>query len=443
MRLSYIIIPLLVGAGVSAWYWKHTHPDVVEVSVVEAQPGDVEETVANTRAGTVKACRRAKMSPSIGGQISELPYPEGAYVKKDAVLLKVWNDDLQAEIDLNQKSIETAKQTAKASCLQADVAQRSANRSARLRREGTISQEAYDKAITEAQVRKADCKAARDNIIVAKARLKMAKAQLKRTILYAPFNGVIAKINGELNEYVTPSPPGILTPPVIDLIEPGCFYVSVPIDEVDAPKVKRGLPARVTLDAWRGRIFEAEVSRIGSYVVDREKQARTVDIELTFKNAADLSSLLVGYSADADIILRTHHHVLRIPGEALLDDNHVLLFNPQNHKLEKREIEKGLSNWTYSEIVKGLKQGDKVVTSLGAEGVEEGALARIKGSASPKNGEASAIPEGIQSEIEADYKAESKHMKNTAGQVNAKPAIAEQENAGQENAKQTKKSQNQ
>lgn len=413
MRTSYIVIPLLIGAAVYGWYWKHTHPDIIPVTVTRVEKGDVEATVANTRAGTVKACRRAKMSPSIGGQIRELPYPEGAYVKKGAVLLRIWNNDLQAETEHIKQTITAARDAAKASCLQANVARRNADRARKLIKTNTISQESYDMANTEAQVRIAECQAANDNISVTQANLKVAEAQIKRTILYAPFNGVIAKINGELNEYVTPSPPGIQTPPVIDLIEPGCFLVSVPIDEVDAPKVKVGLPARVTLDAWRDRIFEAQVSRIGTYIIDREKQARTVDIELAFKNSSDLNSLLVGYSADADIILQTHHNVLRIPSETLIEDTYVMLFNPLTKRLEKRKIVKGLSNWSFTEILDGIKAGDMLVTSLGKEGVKEGVLVKIENKPDLSDSKKPVTDANFNPDIDANIKAQIEAEMNT------------------------------
>jgi len=415
MRTSYIVIPLLIGAAAYGWYWKQTHPDIIPVTVARVEKGDVEATVANTRAGTVKACRRAKMSPSIGGQISELPYPEGAYVKKGAVLLRIWNNDLQQETEHIKQTIIAARDAAKASCLQANVAERNADRARKLIRTNVISRESYDKANTEAQVRVAECQAANDNISVTQASLKVAEAQIKRTILYAPFNGVIAKINGELNEYVTPSPPGIQTPPVIDLIEPGCFLVSVPIDEVDAPKVKVGLPARVTLDAWRDRIYEAQVSRIGTYIIDREKQARTVDIELAFKNTSDLDSLLVGYSADADIILQTHKNVFRIPSETLIEDTYVMLFNPLTKRLEKRKIIKGLSNWSFTEILGGIKAGDMLVTSLGKDGVEDGALVKIENEQDLSSNKKQVSDADFNPEIEANVKAQ------IEAEINAEP----------------------
>ncbi|MBU0656969.1 MAG: efflux RND transporter periplasmic adaptor subunit [Gammaproteobacteria bacterium] len=377
MRISRILPVLLVAVVVGWFIWQKQHPNAMEVSAGKVTRGPVEATVANTRAGTVKACRRAKLSPSLGGQISTLPFPEGSQVKAGDVLLRLWNNDLQASLNAAQESVKAANQQRDATCLQADEASRSAARSERLRQSASISREELDKTKTAAAVAAANCKASAAQITLAEAQLQAAQAQLERTVLTAPFAGIIADINGELNEYVTPSPPGIQTLPVIDLIEPGCFLVSAPIDEVDAPKIKPGLPARITLDSWRGRDFPGAVTRVGSYVIDLEKQARTVEVELAFSNPDDLQDLLVGYSADVDIILETRPDVLRIPTEALLESRYVYRFSPEG-TLEKHEIQTGLNNWTFTEVTTGLEEGEQIVTTPGAEGVKEGIVAKPK-----------------------------------------------------------------
>lgn len=377
MKISRVLPAVLVIVVVGWFFWQKQHPTAMEVSAGKVTRGPVEATVANTRAGTVKACRRAKLSPSLGGQISALPFPKGSQVKTGDVLLRLWNNDLQANFNAAQESVKAANKQRDASCLQADEAKRTAERSERLRQSASISREELDKTKTAAAVAAANCKAADAQITVTAAQLKAAQAQLDRTVLTAPFAGIIADINGELNEYVTPSPPGIQTLPVIDLIEPGCFLVSAPIDEVDAPKIKPGLPARITLDSWRGRDFPGAVTRVGSYVIDLEKQARTVEVELAFSNPDDLKDLLVGYSADVDIILETRPDVLRIPSEALLESKYVYVFGADD-KLEKREIKTGLSNWTFTEVTSGLEEGEQIVTTPGAAGVMEGIVATAK-----------------------------------------------------------------
>ncbi len=377
MRKSWVVLLIVLLAAGGGWYWRATHPEAVAVKVATVTRGRVEATVANTRAGTVKACRRARMSPSLGGQISALPFHEGDRVKAGEVLLALWNEDLKAEVAHAGENLAAARKSARAACLQAALAKRTASRTRRLFQSGSVSRERYDQVKAEAEAGQAKCEAANASEQAAEAALRVAKTRLERTILKAPFDGVIAKINGELNEYVTPSPPGILTPPVIDLIEPDCFYVSAPIDEVDAPRIQPGMKARITLDAWKGRIFDGEVTRIGAYVVDREKQARRVEVRLKFTHPEDLKDLLTGYSADVDIITAAHDGVLRIPAEALIDDDHVLRYDGATGRLEKVRIEKGLTNWDWVEVKSGLAPGDRVVVSHGDEAVKDGALARI------------------------------------------------------------------
>ena len=132
-------------------------------------------------------------------------------------------------------------------------------------------------------------------------------------VLRAPFSGIVADISGELGEYATPSPPGILTLPAVDLIDDSCMFVSAPIDEVDAANVKVGQVARITLDAIKGKTFAGKVKRIAPYVLELEKQARTVEVEVEFSERPEAENLLVGYSADVEIVHNARTNVLRIP----------------------------------------------------------------------------------------------------------------------------------
>jgi HlyD family secretion protein len=369
----FILFLVVASAAVAIWYF--TRPDPVQVVVKSVDRGIVEQTVANTRAGTVKACRRAKLSPSIGGQIAKLPIREGDTVKNGDLLIEIWNQDLAAEVRLEVSEAEAARARARAACLNADVAQREANRIVNLRKTGATSEEKADKAVTEAKALRANCEAAKASALMSKARIGVAKATLARTRLFAPFNGVVAEINGELSEYVTPSPLGIATPPVVDLIDNTCFYVSAPIDEVDVPNIKPGMNSRVTLDAFGDRRFAGKVRRIAPYVLDREKQARTVDVEVKFTIPGDIRQLLAGYSADVEIILDVRESTLRIPTEAVLEGNRVLVYLPDTKVIRERTFKSGISNWYYTEVISGLKPDELVVVNVDRVGMKDGAKA--------------------------------------------------------------------
>ncbi len=371
----FIVLLLVVLAGVLVWY--KMRPKEIEVTVAQVTRGTVEKIVANTRAGTLKACRKANLSPSVGGQISVLNVDEGDMVKKGQLLLELWNNDLKAEIGLAESEIKAGKTRAAASLLQAEIAQREADRMQQLISDNAISDQDADKAITEAKVLQAAYEAAVIEMATNRARLQVIKANLERSMLLAPFDGIIAKINGELSEYVTPSPPGIPTPPTIELLDISCFYVTAPIDEVDAPAVKVGMEARVIMDAFGDKHFPARVSRIDPYVLDVEKQARTVDVEVQFINNEDGENFLAGYSADVEIITAVEENVLRIPTQALFDNSLVYVYQPQDQRLREKTVRAGISNWDYTQVVEGLQEGESVVISTDRPGLKDGVRVKI------------------------------------------------------------------
>jgi HlyD family secretion protein len=368
-RLLFILI-IAVLVVMAIMYFSREKP--ISVVVQKVEHGIVESTVANTRAGTVKACRRAGLAPTTGGQIAKLLVHEGDHVQADQVLLELWNDDLAAQLDLAKSESIASNAQAEQSCLVADEAERNANRQQKLFNKKLTSQENVDQAQTNAKALHANCIAARATANVSKSRIAVAQATLERTILRAPFAGTVAKINGELFEFVTPSPVGVITPPAVDLIDDSCLYISTPIDEVDAPTVKPGLDARISLDAFAGKTFPGIVQRIAPYVLEVEKQARTVDVETVFANPNDFRHMLPGYSADVEVILDVHKDVLRIPSEAILEGNKVLVYKGNGMSLEERDIKTGLSNWKYTEIVSGLNDNERVVTSIDREGIKAG-----------------------------------------------------------------------
>lgn len=373
--IRLFLVALALAAAYTGWR-KYSTPAVLLVNVAEVELGRVEATVANTRAGTVKPCRRAKLAPQGGGQIAQLRVKEGDRVVAGQVLLELWNVDLVAQIRLAEEQVTSVNARRNEACTAAQAARREAARQQQLLAQGFISAAALDKTSSEAEVREAACRAATAEIAAAQTRVTAARATLSRTVLKAPFAGIVAKVTGELGEYSTPSPPGIPTPPAIDLIDDTCLYVTAPIDEVDAPKIKVGLPARIALDAFPDRHFSGEVRRIAPYVLEVEKQARTVEVEVVFTDPQQAKTLLVGYSADAEIILDSRDKVLRVPAQALIDGNRVLLL--KQGALEERTITTGLTNWEFSEVLSGLKAGDQVVTSLELDGVKAGARAEAK-----------------------------------------------------------------
>ena len=364
-----LLIVCLLGAGV--WWSKRPKPVAVVLTAIDQ--GRVESSIANTRAGTVEACLRTKLSATMGGRIEVLAVKEGDKVKKGQLLMKLWNDDQQAQSTLALTQVETARKRVTEACTVAANAEREAERQSALFQQGFVSGSRDEQARADAQARRAGCDAAKADVAQAQARVAATRVEQSRTVLYAPFAGTVAKIVGELGEYSTPSPPGVPTPPAIDLIDDTCLYVRAPMDEVDAPKIAPGQSVRISFDALPKQSFAGKVKRVAPYVSAVEKQARTVDIDATLNADQAAPHLLVGYSANVEVVLAVRENVVRVPTSALQEGAKVLVAGADG-TLQQRALKTGLANWEFTEVLEGLSAGDRVVTSLEREGVKPGVL---------------------------------------------------------------------
>ncbi len=237
-----------------------------------------------------------------------------------------------------------------------------------LRAEKLASEEAADQAQGKAESNDAACTAAQDAARVADSRIDVTRAQLDRTQLRAPFAGVIAEINGEVGEFVTPSPVGIPTPPTVDLIDATCLYISAPIDEVDAPRVQEGLPARISLDAFPNadvpgpraprRAVRARPREAGAHRRDRGRVRRTREARACCRATAPTSRWCSPQRAD----------VLRVPSSVILPTKRSTCSIRHAASSPSRPVETGIANWEFTEILSGLARRRAVVSSVDRDG---------------------------------------------------------------------------
>ena len=371
-----VILVALAGTGVGLRLTIF-RPQPVPVTVQRVETGRVEDTVVNSRAGTVQSRRRSQISPGIPGLVVEIPARKGARVKQGDVLLRLDDREYEAQTQLAQRSLDAARAVAEQARLEAAQADRDWKRAQELAREQVVSETALELGRTRALTSQATVTAAQARIQEAEAALEVARATLAKTVIKAPFDGVVLDVTTEVGEWISPSPPGVPIPPVLDLIDPNALYLSAPIDEADVARIRVGLPVRITLDAFRGKSFAGTLTYVSSFVETRQEQNRTLRVEAEFEERSLPPNLLPGLSADLELILDTRDDVLRIPTYALLENSRVLVV--QEDRLVEQKVTPGLHNWSHTEILSGLTRGDSVVVSLDRPEVRAGARVRVTG----------------------------------------------------------------
>jgi HlyD family secretion protein len=372
-KARWILVVVAIVALLVALRYTVFAPDAVEVRTAAVERGRVEETVTNTRAGTVKVRRRAELSPQMGGLVVALPHREGDRVEAGELVVALDDRAQRAELESARAAVTAALAQADEACLAADLAEKELTRVKALHARGIASEQNLDLLRSERDRTRAGCAAARAAVGQAESTVGVVEVQLAFTELRAPFAGTVAELSTEVGEYITPSPPGLPIPPVIDLLDPASIYISAPIDEVDAERIQVGQTARVTVDSRPDTSLMGSVVRVAPYVLDVLEQNRTVEVEVELADPAAMTGVLPGTSADVELILDQREDVLRIPASAVAEGGEVLVLT--GGLLEQRSIEVGLRNWRFAEVRSGLEVGERVVVVRNSPEIKAGALA--------------------------------------------------------------------
>src|SRR5436190_19836462 len=144
--LTRLVVIAAVVAVIVALRLTVFRPEGVPVTIFRVARGLVEETVTNSKAGTVKSRRRATLAPEVGGRVAELPVGKGDSVVAGQLLLRVADGDYRAQVSLAERVVETARANQRQSCVAADQAQRDLVRSEALAKDELISQTLLEQA---------------------------------------------------------------------------------------------------------------------------------------------------------------------------------------------------------------------------------------------------------------------------------------------------------
>jgi len=362
---------LIVGVCIVLLRTTLLAPDPIAVTVVAVEPGRVESTVTNTKAGTIRARRRSQLSAEAGGRIVEIVRREGEHVEQGTVLIRLHDATQRAQLSLAREGLRAAEAGRRQACIARDRARRELKRKRTLADQEIVSADLLDQLESAYQAADASCSVSGAELDRAQAQIAAAQVELDKMVIRAPFDGVVAEVAVEIGEWITPSPPLLTVPPVLDLIDPSSLYISAPMDEVDSAAIHIGQTVKATIDSHPGVEFPGRVARVAPYVLDIERQNRTVEIEVELDTDASAAQLLPGTSADVEVVIEARDGVLRVPSSALVEGNRVLVAD--DGELSEQLVRVGLRNWDYAEILEGLETGQQVVISLDRAEVQDGA----------------------------------------------------------------------
>lgn len=279
-------------------------PAVVVSKVVKVPFSDRIEAI-----GTAEANESTILTSTVTETVKSISFPEGGFVKAGTIIVELNNDEERATATEAEKSFDRYQKLASTQI-------------------GSVAQKDQEEA-----------------------RMNVAKAQLNKRLIVAPFDGVVGIRQVSTGDLVSPGT--VIT--TIDAIDPIKLEFTVP--EAFLSALKEGLSIEAQSEAYPGEVFPGTVSAIDSRV---NPSTRAILVHATLPNPQ--SRLRPGLLMKVDIVKNTRSS-LAVPEEALLSagEKKTVLVIGADKKAQSRDIRLGMREMGQVEVLEGLKEGEMVI----------------------------------------------------------------------------------
>lgn len=398
---AIVLLALLIAFG-------KNKDEGTKVSVEKVATHTITETV--TASGKIYPETEVKISPEVSGEIIELNINEGDSVAKGQLLVKInpaiYSSQVQqaeASMQQTQSGVANSQQMSAQSKANFEQAQSNYTRNKKLFSDKVISATEFEQIEATFKVAKASYEAAQANIAggnfgvkASAAGLNQARENLLKTSIIAPRSGIISALSVKKGERVlgTSQMQGTQLLSIADMSR---IELRVDVSETDIAKVKIGDTSIITADAYRNRKFTGVVSKIAvssttaSTGSSDQVTNYTVHILILPQSYSDIVStgkykypFKPGMSASVDIQTRREYNILSVPVNAVTtrdwadsvqnDDSIrqvVFVYNSTDKKVMLRDVQTGIQDNKFIQIINGLKANEEVVVA------PYGAIARL------------------------------------------------------------------
>lgn len=364
---------------------------VVEVQTEKVSTRNITQIVTAT--GKVQAEKKVNISAEVSGEIIELPYKEGDYVRQNDLVVKIKPDQYYPQIKQQEAAIKVQESNLKALQVNLRKNELDLNRIKELRGKGLASQSDLDNIQAAYDATLADINTSYAQINQQQAALSSVQYELSKTTIYAPMSGVLTQRNNEVGEKVlgTMSNMGnnILT--ISDLSSMEC---DVEVGETDVTLLSLGDTANIEIDAFPNVIMRGTIFEIANTATAKNTgtQEEVVNFIVKIRIINEGYDLRPGMSCSVDIEVEKKENVLSVPIQSvttrdedsvkqtgIVTDNPELttkksdekedkklkpkeiVFVIENGVVKKRTVKTGISDISYIEILEGLSGNEEIV----------------------------------------------------------------------------------
>ncbi len=349
MKIRYIVYTALaLGVGALVYYRINSNAEISQKGKGSGQKGPVtvsgmvlqhrEFADALSLSGSIEANEQIEIRSEVPGVVESINFTEGSQVSKGQLLLKVNDLELRAQLS----KAKTAQ----------NLASENERRAKLLLEKEAISREEYDMASADFRQ--------------AQAEQQLIQAQLAKTSVRAPFAGTVGLRNVSKGTYLTPETV------VASLVNTSQVKITFSIPEKYATQIKVGREFNFTV-AGNDEAFRARI-----YAIEPQVDVTTRTLRIRAVSPNTQGKLIPGTFANVQLPLEKINDALLVPTEALIPiQNGKKIFVAKGGKATEVVIETGARTEDFSLVLRGLKQGDTILTT-GVMSLKDGTPVKVK-----------------------------------------------------------------
>jgi RND family efflux transporter MFP subunit len=320
--------------------------------------------------------------PRAAGRLQDISVRLGDRVSRGQRIAKIEDFELQEQVKQQEAALEVSRATIRQREADLKLAETNAERSRNLFARELLPKQTLDDTEARYQSAVAQLDLARAQNNQSTARLDELRINLQNTVIVSPVNGFVARRAADPGAFVGQNAP------VVDVVDIGRVRLVANVVEKDMKSLQTGDDTQVGVDAFPGEVFSGRIARVAP-VLDPATRTATIEIEIPNPGFR----LKPGMYARVTVTTDERKDALVVPGNAVVDTGgrRGVFLAAENNTVSFRAVTVGVEESSQIEILDGLSEGDRVVTT-GAAGLRDGdrvVLASADGpSDAPVNGAA-------------------------------------------------------
>lgn len=339
----------------------------VEVAKVAVQP--IRPSILAS--GLLAYREEVNLTSEVLAKVAEILVAEGDTVEKGQVLLRLDPETYRNAIEREEANRRQSLISIERQRLAVALRQKQFTRSEQLLAQRMIDQARFDEERNQLELAKVELRSSEESLRRADTVLRDARELLEKTEIKAPIDGVVVALPIKVGETAIPSTNALMGAQLMKIADTSAIQAELKVDEADIARIVVGQSVELYAAAYPDDAIPGEISQIAlAPTLEVGSQGRAYKVTALLAAPGDMK-LRSGMSARADIFLGDGGEVLAVPVEAVLSEEgedkktvrHV--WKRVDGLARKQEVEVGLSDDRWEEIVSGLKAGDEIVIGPG------------------------------------------------------------------------------